>query len=326
MKTLIEEINLSKDLQKGFKQDGTPKRIKRKVDGILLLDKPKGITSNAALQIVKRIYAAKKAGHSGSLDPIATGLLPIFLGEATKFSRFLLESDKHYQVVAKLGIRTDSGDADGKIISSVKHSSLTTDDIEKVLEKFRGPIQQIPSMYSAIKLNGKPLYELARQGIEVPREPRPVTVYSLKLLSLKGDILELESKVSKGTYIRTLIDDIGMMLGCGAHVIELRRCSAGPYQLPQIFGLTQLKALEIQNDFSGLDGCLLSTESAVGDWPEVRLSQAAAFYLKKGQPVIVPYAPTEGWVRLLLKDDEFIGVGEILEDGRVAPRRLVVEQ
>lgn len=296
--------------------------LKRNVSGILLLDKPRGITSNAALQTVKRLFMAKKAGHSGSLDPIASGLLPICFGEATKFSRYLLESDKHYQLVARLGVRTDSGDTEGNIIHTAS-PEVNVADIESVLEKFRGPISQIPSMYSAIKVNGQPLYKLARQGIEIERNARPITIYSLDLLSFEGDLLQLEVKASKGTYVRTLVDDIGQELGCGAHVVALRRIGAGPYTKEQMVTLEHLKEIEAEGDWLALDEYLLPLDSSVSSWPTVILSDAAAFYLKQGQPVIVPYAPTEGWVRLVLRNGQFLGVGEILEDGRVAPRRLV---
>lgn len=306
--------------------------IKRNVDGILLLDKPKGITSNAALQIVKRLYCARKAGHSGSLDPIATGLLPVCFGEATKFSQFLLESDKHYLVTALLGVRTDSGDSEGKIISSELQRTipkLTTPMIESVLDQFRGEITQIPSMYSAIKVNGQPLYKLARQGIEIERQGRLVNIYSLELISWENDLIQFDVKVSKGTYIRTLVDDLGEKLGCGAHVVSLRRIGAGPYQADQMIGLDQLQAIErgmndLDQRFAELDSLLVPLKSSVS-WPEVTLSEPAAYYLKKGQPVIVPYAPTEGFVKLLLKNNQFLGIGEILEDGRVAPRRLLAE-
>lgn len=296
---------------------------RRNIDGILLLDKPKGITSNAALQIVKRLYMARKAGHSGSLDPVADGLLPICLGEATKFSRFLLEADKHYQLTAKLGVRTDSGDSEGNILNTSPVPQFSPTALEEVLDQFRGAISQVPSMYSAIKMNGQPLYKLARQGIEVERSSRPIMIYSLTLLSLDGDILKLDVRASKGTYIRTLVDDIGIALGCGAHVIALRRLGAGPYTAAQMVELDHLKSIEASGNQAALEAYLLPVDSSVSSWPDVKLSEAAAYYLKQGQPVIVPYAPTEGWVRLLMRDNKFLGVGEILEDGRVAPRRLV---
>lgn len=297
--------------------------VKRNIDGILLLDKPIGVTSNAALQTVKRLFKARKAGHSGSLDPIASGLLPICFGEATKLSQFLLESEKHYILTAKLGIKTDSGDSEGKILSTRPVPPLSADVLEAVFEQFRGNIFQIPSMFSALKHKGQPLYKLARQGIEIAREARPVTIYSLELLSFTEDTFSLEIKASKGTYVRTLVDDIGEALSCGGYVTSLRRLGAGPYTAIQMVELDHLKVIEESGGLEELDKYLLPLGSSVSGWPDVKLSEAAAYYLRQGQPVIVPYAPTEGWVRLMLRDNRFIGVGEILEDGRVAPRRLM---
>lgn len=300
--------------------------FKRNINGILLLDKPIGVTSNGALQMAKRLFKADKAGHSGSLDPIASGLLPICFGEATKFSRFLLESDKHYILQAKLGIRTDSGDSEGQIVAERNVPPLSLSDIEQILAQFRGNIQQIPSMYSAIKHKGQPLYKLARQGISVERLPRDVTIYTLLLLSYENGILNLEVKASKGTYMRSLVDDIGELLGCGAHVVMLRRIAAGPYTADTMIDFPTLEQLEAQQGLEALDQYLLPMDSSVATWPEAILSEAAAYYLRQGQPVIVPYAPPEGWVRLVLKDNRFLGVGEILDDGRVAPRRLLATE
>ena len=290
------------------------------MDGILLLDKPAGMTSNEALQIVKKIYGARKAGHTGSLDPLASGMLPICLGQATKFSQFLLEADKCYRVIGKLGIKTTTGDAEGEIIKERELKNISTANIKKILPKFRGEIQQIPSMYSALKHKGQPLYKLARQGITVDRQPRTVTIYKLELLGFKKDLLELEIYCSKGTYIRTLIEDIGDELKCGAHVVALRRLSCGGYNEDQMITLQQIKELATQKAITSL---LLPVESMVAEWPEVQLSEAAVYYLRQGQAIIAPYAPSEGKVRLKMKDGRFIGVGEILEDGKVAPRRLL---
>lgn len=296
--------------------------IKRNIDGILILDKPKGLTSNAALQIVKRLFSAKKAGHSGSLDPVATGLLPICFGEATKFSRFLLESDKYYRLEAKLGVRTDSGDSEGAVIEERSVPIFSLETIENALENFRGPILQVPSMFSAIKHNGQPLYKLARQGLTVERAAREVTIYSAELLSYENDILSLDVKASKGTYIRSLVDDLGELLGCGAHVTSLRRLGAGPYTASQMVSLETLVDLEAEGNWQAMAEHILPLESSLSLWPELNLSEAAAFYLRQGQPVALPYSPTEGWVKLL-REKKFFGVGELLEDGRVAPRRLV---
>lgn len=305
------------------KHANTNRSPKRTVNGILLLDKPTGVTSNAALQTVKRLFKARKAGHSGSLDPIASGLLPICFGEATKLSQFLLEAEKHYTLSVQLGIRTDSGDNEGKVIATREVPSFSKESLESIFDRFRGQISQIPSMFSAIKHKGQPLYKLARQGIEVERESRSLTIYSLELLSFTKDTFSLEVKASKGTYIRTLVDDIGEALGCGAHVTALRRLGAGPYTAAQMVELEQLQEVAETGGMDELDQYLLPCDTSVARWPDVKLTPAAAYYLKQGQPVIVPYAPTEGWVRLLLKDNQFLGVGEILEDGRVAPRRLM---
>ncbi|PSJ46130.1 tRNA pseudouridine(55) synthase TruB [Zobellella endophytica] len=301
----------------------------REVDGILLLDKPAGITSNDALQQVKRIYAAAKAGHTGALDPLATGMLPICLGEATKFSQFLLEADKRYRVVAKLGERTDTSDADGEVVET-RPVDVSTGDLIEALDHFRGDIEQIPSMYSALKYQGKPLYQYAREGIEVPREARPITVFELKLLRFEGDEVELEIHASKGTYIRTIVDDLGERLGCGAHVILLRRLAVAGYPAQRMLTLEQLqcildncKAQEISPRLE-LDPLLLPMDTAVSTLPEVNLSELVAGYLLQGQAVQVSGAPLNGFVRITVgPDSRFIGVGEIDDDGKVAPRRLV---
>lgn len=292
------------------------------MNGILLLDKPTGMTSNAALQKVKHLLKVKKAGHTGSLDPLASGMLPLCLGEATKFSQFLLEADKIYQVTAKLGIKTNTGDAEGEIISQREISAITQEKLLKVMEKFRGAIEQIPSMYSALKHKGQPLYKLARQGITVERKPRTVHIHELILLSYLATNFSVYVRCSKGTYIRTLIEDIGEVLGCGAHVTELRRLMVGTYAASQMITLCELETL-LQTNQLNLDKHLLPLASTVAHWPEVRISEAAAFYLRRGQPVIVPQAPTSGWVKIILHNGNFLGVGEIMQDGRVAPRRLV---
>lgn len=295
----------------------------RALDGILLLDKPTGFSSNAALQIVKRLYNAQKAGHTGSLDPLASGMLPICFGEATKFSQFLLEADKHYQVTAKLGVKTTTGDAEGEVLAEKPVPTLTPEIISKLFAQFTGKQQQIPSMYSAIKQNGQPLYKLARQGIEVAREPRDIEIYSITYLAHTQDTLSFNVHSSKGTYVRTLIEDMGEALGCGAHVQALRRLSVGPYQASPMHALEHLQTLAETSNLALMDSYLLPVDSAILHWPELPLSEAAIYYLKQGQPVIAPYAPTAGWVRITRKDGSFFGVGEILDDGRVAPRRLV---
>lgn len=297
----------------------------REVNGILLLDKPAGVTSNGALQVVKRMYGAAKAGHTGSLDPLATGMLPICFGEATKFSQFLLDADKSYLVTAKLGVVTNTGDADGEVL---KETPVTVDaaTITAALMEFVGEIEQIPSMFSAIKHNGQPLYKLARQGIEVERKVRHVTIHRIAVLDVRADELDFEVDCTKGTYVRTLVEDLGVKLGCGGHVQALRRLSAGPYPAEKMLTLDQLGTLKEQGDFAAIDEQLLSLSTSVADWRAVELSDNAAFYLQQGQAVMASDRPREGWVSLYQASDKrFLGVGEILEDGRIAPRRLVAE-
>lgn len=304
-----------------------PRRRGRDINGVLLLDKPQGLSSNDALQKVKRIFNANKAGHTGALDPLATGMLPICLGEATKFSQFLLDSDKRYRVIARLGQRTDTSDADGQVIAE-RAIGFTQAQLDAALERFRGETQQVPSMYSALKHQGRPLYEYARQGIEVEREARAITVYELQFIRWQGDELELEIHCSKGTYIRTIIDDLGELLGCGAHVIYLRRLEVASYPYERMVTLEQLHTL-LGDDASPqqvLDPLLLPMDSAVLHFPEVNLLPVVAGYVKQGQPVQAAGAPASGMVRITEGDERhFIGVGEIADDGRVAPRRLVVE-
>ncbi|MCP4993585.1 MAG: tRNA pseudouridine(55) synthase TruB [Gammaproteobacteria bacterium] len=295
----------------------------REVQGILLLDKPLGETSNSALQRVKYLYFAQKAGHTGSLDPEANGLLPICFGSATKISAYLLDADKRYWVRVKLGETTTTADAEGEIKETRSTEGVTEADIQKSLEGFRGEIQQIPPMYSALKHKGERLYKLAREGIEVEREPRTVHIHEIKLTACDMPEFELEVSCSKGTYIRTLAEDIGELLGCGAHVAALRRTGVGPFDESSLVEMETLEQMKEEKAFAAMDELLLPIDSALGHWPVVRLSSDSAFYLRQGQPVLVPRAPTEGWVRLYENETDFIGVGEIEEDGKVAPRRLM---
>jgi len=304
----------------------------RAVDGVLVLDKPPGCSSNDAVQRAKRLFNARKVGHTGALDPLATGVLPLCFGEATKFSQYLLASDKKYWTRIRLGVATDSGDADGQVIAERPVTAVDADRVEAALAAFRGEIEQVPSMFSAVKYHGQPLYKLARQGIEVERQARRVTVYSNELTAFDGNYLELEVHCSKGTYIRTIAEELGEALGCGAHVTALRRRMAGPYHEAD---MVTFETLEADRERGKLDAHLLPVSSTVKGWPELRLSADTAYYLKHGQPVMVPHAPTSGWVRLALApagdagpspgdgDAGFLGVGEILDDGRVAPRRLL---
>lgn len=293
----------------------------RNVNGILALDKPAGMTSNEVLQEVKRLYRARKAGHTGSLDRTATGLLPLCFGEATKFSALLLEADKRYRARCRLGIRTSTGDAAGEVLETRPVPQLDRAGVEAVLERFRGPIEQVPPMYSALKHQGQRLYELAYRGIEVERSPRTVTIHELVLLGLGPDEFEIDVLCSKGTYIRTLAEDIGAALGCGAHVVELRRTAAGPFRAEDMLTLTAVRAAAAAGEAS-LDRLLMGTDTMLRDVPAVVLQEALAFYLRQGQPVLVPRAPTRGRVRLYDESGAFLGTGEVLDDGRIAPRRM----
>ncbi|HCE3286971.1 tRNA pseudouridine(55) synthase TruB [Vibrio parahaemolyticus] len=306
------------------------RRKGRPINGVILLDKPTGISSNDALQKVKRIYFAEKAGHTGALDPLATGMLPICLGEATKFSQFLLDSDKRYRVIAKLGERTNTSDSDGEVVET-RPVDVTLEKLEACIEKFRGESDQVPSMFSALKYQGKPLYEYARKGIEVPRESRKITVYEIVLHRFEGDEVEMEVHCSKGTYIRTIVDDLGEMLGCGAHVMMLRRTAVAKYPYEKMVTLEQLNELLEQAHREEiaprelLDPLLMPMDTAVEDLPEVNLIPELADMVQHGQPVQVLGAPEQGSLRLTMGEERlFIGVGEMNDDGKIAPKRLVV--
>jgi tRNA pseudouridine55 synthase len=297
------------------------------VNGILVLDKPLGVSSNQALQSVKRLYQAAKAGHTGSLDPLATGVLPLCFGEATKFSQYLLDADKAYESTFLLGTATDTGDAEGRVLNEQDASDISEADVVTALRAFEGEIEQIPSMYSAIKQGGQPLYKLARQGIEVERKPRPVVIKRLQLCAFRpGEkpAADIYLECSKGTYVRSLAEDLGRALGCGAFVRALRRTRAGPFAIEDSVSPSTLEALKENCDLQELDTFLLPADAALGDLPLVQLSESGGFYLRQGQPVMVPNAPRDGIVRVALETGEFLGVGEILDDGRVAPRRLIV--
>ncbi len=294
----------------------------RAVDGILLLDKPLGLTSNKALQAARHVFRANKAGHTGSLDPLATGLLPVCFGEATKFSAFLLEAEKRYRAECRLGVITRTGDAEGEVLETCP-VAVSREQVEAVLPRFTGRISQIPPMHSAVKHQGERLYNLARQGIEVERQAREVDIFALELLEFEGDRLLLDIHCSKGTYIRTLAENIGEALGCGASLSALERTGVQPFWEGRRYSLDELRAIREQQGDAALLDCLLPIESALSEWPEVALSSAMSFYLKQGQPVQVPGAPLEGLVRLRGEGEGFLGVGQILDDGRVAPKRLL---
>lgn len=297
----------------------------RSIDGIVILDKAIGISSNRALQEVKRIFDAQKAGHTGSLDPLATGVLPLCLGEATKVSQFLLDSDKKYRARLKLGVRTDSGDCEGNVLESCADFEVSQLQIEEALTPFKGEIDQVPPMYSALKVNGVPLYKMARKGQTIEREARRVTIYSIELTAFEGDELELEIACSKGTYIRTIADDLGQALGCGAHIIALRRTQAGAFTEADCVTTQALKEEFESGGLSVIDEHLIPMDKAIADLPEVILPSITASFIKNGQPVLVRHLPEEGLVRLY-EEEQFIGIGCIDDDGKVAPRRLIVAQ
>ena len=304
----------------------------RSVNGVFLLDKPFGLSSNHALQRVRRLFDANKAGHTGSLDPLATGVLPICLGEATKFSQFLLDAEKGYRSTFSLGLRTESGDVDGGEVSRIDASKITLAQIEQAVETFGGDIQQVPSMYSALKHNGQPLYKLARQGIEVERAPRSITIYDYKILDFRPGViaeLDVEVRCSKGTYIRSLADDLGQMLGCGAHVSALHRTLAGPFHESETLTLSALEEMRESGEPEQLDHLLKPMDIAVADRMAVELSETVAAYFQLGQEVMSGEAFRNGQegdiVRVFREGGAFLGVATVTEDGRIAPKRLVVE-
>ncbi len=297
----------------------------RDLTGIIVLDKAKGASSNACLQEVKRLFEAEKAGHTGALDPLATGVLPLCFGEATKISQFLLDSDKRYRTRVKLGVRTDTADSEGAVISERSVAGVTRERVLEELQQFRGDIEQTPPMYSALKHQGTPLYKLARAGQEIERQARPVTIYVLELLSYTedgdGTTLELEIFCSKGTYVRSIADDLGEALGCGAHVTELRRLQAGAFVESQCVSIERLREAKEAGGLAAIDQFLVPADEAVAELPRVVLPSVTADYVKQGQAVLVRHLPDSGLVRLY-DEDEFIGIGIMLDDGRVAPRRL----
>lgn len=299
--------------------------MRNNISGILLLDKPAGITSNGALQRVKRLFNAKKAGHTGSLDPIATGMLPLCFGEATKFSQFLLDADKSYYVTAKLGEQTNTGDSEGEVIATKPIVNVTPERVAQIMNEFIGEIDQVPPMFSALKHQGQPLYELARKGIEVERQSRRIKIFSLVLENIAQDSLTFHVHCSKGTYVRTLVEDMGNKLGCGAHVIGLRRTSVTPYNDIPMLTLEALEKELSTNGYNGLLSCLQPIETSVQSFPAVKLSSSASFYLRQGQPVRTTIEFEAPLVRLYSDDARFLGMGEVMADGRVKPARMIVQ-
>jgi tRNA pseudouridine55 synthase len=293
------------------------KRIKRAIDGILLLDKPLGLSSNQALQLAKRLFQAAKAGHTGSLDPLATGLLPICLGEATKFSHFLLDADKSYRALIRLGSTTTTGDAEGEIITTTAVSA-TPVALQAALQRLTGDIEQIPPMYSALKHEGKALYEYARAGQNIERPARRVSIYEIQLNSYAQGLVDITVSCSKGTYIRTLAEDVGRLLGCGAHLAGLRRLTTAHFSLDNALTLEQLDAMPMEMR----DQALLPADAALAKLPKVELDADSAHYLLQGQAVWKAGVVDDGPLRLYA-GDVFLGMGERSADGKIAPRRLL---
>lgn len=292
----------------------------KEVDGILLLDKPLGISSNAALQKARYLYNAKKAGHTGSLDPLASGLLPICFGQASKVSAFLLDADKSYQCTLKLGETTSTGDREGDVINRRPVPSLDHTALPRILNRFLGEIEQIPPMHSALKHRGKPLYELARKGIEVERKPRKITIHSLDLVNVTRDTLTLDVTCSKGTYIRTLAEDIGEAIGCGAHLAMLRRTGVSPFNGYPVYTFEQLQELA---DNEQLEGALLPIDAALNDFPEMTLSDEETRRLRHGLKVSRQQIPDTPFIRLYTRTREFVGMGKRSAANELAAKRLM---
>lgn len=291
----------------------------RDIHGIVLLDKRQGISSNKALQEVKRLYDANKAGHTGSLDPLATGLLPICLGEATKVSAYMLEDDKRYQTVIQLGVMTETGDVDGIIIEQKAVPEISSEQLSKCLQQFMGEIEQVPPMYSALKHNGKKLYELAREGITVERKARKITIYALECLDFSNDLLTLDVRCSKGTYIRTLAEDIGHSLGCGATVKELRRTQAGQFKLADAYSIEQLQKMETDEDRQSR---LIAVDKPLQAIPAISVSPAEADLILHGQQISMPEGDVALGLCRLYQQQQFLGLGEMLMGAKIQPRKL----
>jgi tRNA pseudouridine55 synthase len=290
----------------------------RNIHGILLLDKRLSVSSNRALQEVKRLFNANKAGHTGSLDPLATGLLPLCFGEATKVSAMMLDDNKRYQVVVKLGVMTDTGDSEGKVIEEKPVSELSLEEIEDCLQCFNGEIDQVPPMYSALKHNGRKLYELAREGKIIERKARKISIFELKLLNKTPDSLTLNVFCSKGTYIRSLAEDIGHKLGCGGTVIELRRMQSGQFKIEDALTIEQLQKM----DQVELKSCLIDVDKPLEGMPVLELSVDQATLIRYGQQIKIQKTGTiQGMVRMY-SEQGFLGLGEMLLDGKLLPKKI----
>lgn len=292
------------------------------VNGILLLDKSSGISSNNSLQRVKRIYNARKAGHTGSLDVPATGLLPICFGEATKISGYLLGSDKKYYAKCKLGETTTTGDASGDLLEKKEFPAMKESELIKILTKFIGNIEQVPPMFSALKYRGVRLYKFAYKGITVERKARNIKIYDINLLNVENDYFEMEVFCSKGTYIRTLVEDIGIKIGCGAHVLTLRRKETGPFHELDSFTLEKIEEIS-KKGLDALFSLLLPMDMALKNIPQIQLKKEEALSISQGRSVVVDGLPDAGELRIYNSLSQFIGMGEVTEDGRVSPKRLI---
>jgi tRNA pseudouridine55 synthase len=294
------------------------KRQKKNINGILLLDKPLGFSSNQALQKIKWLLKAAKAGHTGTLDPLATGLLPLCFGEATKFAHYLTDADKTYLATIKLGITTTTGDAEGAVLST-QPVNVNQADFETVSQQFIGEISQVPPMYSALKFEGKALYEYARAGVEIERQSRLVTIHKIEINAFAGDVAVITVTCSKGTYIRTLAEDIGQQLGCGAHLIGLRRTATANYDISQAVNIEQFEALSDEQRLA----LLAPADSAVLHLPAMTLDDDSVFYLLQGQSVWRSGSIPAGLLRLYSEQQVFLGLGELQPDGKIAPKRLM---
>lgn len=301
------------------------RRKGRPVNGVLLVDKPKGFSSNGVLQKVRWLYQAQKAGHTGALDPAATGLLPICFGEATKFTRFLLDSDKRYVTTGTLGVSTDTLDAEGHVLDVKPVPEIDIETLSVLIEtKFTGHVEQVPPMYSALKRDGKKLYELAREGKSIDLDPRPVTIYENRVLIWNSPELTLDVHCSKGTYIRTLMSDIGDLIGCGAHVNQLRRTMHGQFYIDQAISLDRLEELRSIDDYSGLDALLLTIDDLLADFTKITLSENRSKFFSNGNDVQIDHPPC--LARVYNHLDEFLGIGRVTDQGRIFPERLISKQ
>ena len=311
---------------------GRRRKSGRSVNGVLLLNKPIGLTSNKVLQKVRWLFDANRAGHTGALDPLASGVLPLCFGEATKFSQYLLDSDKYYRSTYTLGISTTTGDSEGEVISQQDASNITLQQVQDKIQDFQGEIDQVPSMYSALKHNGQPLYKLARQGIEIDRPARQITIFDYQITDFRPGTnakVDVEVHCSKGTYIRTLAEDLGAALGCGAHVSALHRFRAGPFDEQQAISLEELEKLREQGSVEQLDQLLKPVDTPVSNYPAVEFDQILAGFFQLGQEISSNKAFHQGQegdiVRVFREGGTFLGIGTVTEDGKIAPKRLIVE-